>query len=74
MITGSLPSAPPPSILGEEDAADFDPGPATAEAAGAPVQSRCFGTLYHEIFNEPEPSDPGDSPFRALATWLDARG
>ena len=47
---------------------------ATAEAAGAPVQSRCFGTLYHEIFNEPEPADPGDSPFRALATWLDARG
>jgi alpha-beta hydrolase superfamily lysophospholipase len=46
---------------------------ATAEAAGAPVQSRCFGTLYHEIFNEPEPTDPGDSPFRALATWLDAR-
>ena len=47
---------------------------ATAEAARAPLQSRCFGTLYHEIFNEPEPSDPGDSPFRALATWLDARG
>jgi alpha-beta hydrolase superfamily lysophospholipase len=47
---------------------------ATAEAAGAPVQSRCFGTLYHEIFNEPEPADPGDSPFKALATWLDARG
>jgi alpha-beta hydrolase superfamily lysophospholipase len=44
---------------------------AAAEAAGAPVESRCFGTLYHEIFNEP---DPADSPFTALATWLDARG
>jgi len=44
---------------------------AAAEAAGAPVASRCFGTLYHEIFNEP---DPADSPFTALATWLDAKG
>jgi alpha-beta hydrolase superfamily lysophospholipase len=44
---------------------------AAAEAAGAPVASRCFETLYHEIFNEP---DPADSPFTALATWLDARG
>jgi alpha-beta hydrolase superfamily lysophospholipase len=45
-----------------------------AKATGAPVESRCFGTLYHEIFNEPDPADPGESPFTALATWLDARG
>lgn len=47
-----------------------------AFAAVAPpqVQSQCFETLYHEIFNEPEPTDPAASPFRALAAWLDARG
>lgn len=45
---------------------------AAAEAAGAPVQSRCFDTLYHEIFNEPETA--AASPFTTLAAWLDARG
>ena len=47
---------------------------AFAAAAPPPVRSQCFETLYHEIFNEPEPTDPAASPFRALAAWLDARG
>ena len=56
---------------------------AAAAAGGAPVTAQRFPALYHEIFNEPEPSgpaadaaaaDPAASPFRALAAWLDARG
>ena len=41
-------------------------------AAAAPkgcVTSRCFETLYHEIFNEPD-----EAPFKALETWLNGAG
>jgi alpha-beta hydrolase superfamily lysophospholipase len=48
-----------------------DPAASRAFAQAAPpdvVTARCFDTLYHEIFNEP---DPG--PLEALRQWLDAR-
>ncbi len=73
MITGSLPSAPPPSILGEEDAADFDPGPATAEAAAAAGGGgggglsrpgvRCFCCSLRRLCN---------SELRCLCCWVRA--
>jgi alpha-beta hydrolase superfamily lysophospholipase len=43
-----------------------------AFAAAAPpgyVMSRCFDSLYHEIFNEPD-----EAPFMALETWLNGAG
>jgi alpha-beta hydrolase superfamily lysophospholipase len=48
-----------------------DPGASRAFAQMAPagsVTARCFDSLYHEIFNEP---DPG--PLAALKQWLDER-
>lgn len=49
-----------------------DPAGSRAFAAGAPKQvvtSRCFDTLYHEIFNEPG----NDAVFQTLKQWLDQR-
>lgn len=49
-----------------------NPAGSRAFAAAAPasvVTSRCFETLYHEIFNESQP----EPVFAELKTWLDAR-
>ena len=49
-----------------------NPAGSRAFAAAAPkqvVSSRCFETLYHEIFNELNP----EPVFAALKQWLDAR-
>jgi len=49
-----------------------NPQGSAAFAAAAPrsrVTAECFPTLYHEIFNEPDPA-----PLTALANWLDALG
>lgn len=49
-----------------------DPGGSRAFAAASPEQvvtSRCFGHMYHEIFNEPD----AQLVFDLLKRWLDAR-
>ena len=49
-----------------------NPAGSRAFAAAAPKQvltARCFGTLYHEIFNELE----AEPVFATLKQWLDAR-
>jgi len=51
-----------------------DPTGSRAFAAAAPaivVTSRCFGSLYHEIFNEAAPDN--EPVFAQLRSWLDAR-
>jgi alpha-beta hydrolase superfamily lysophospholipase len=49
-----------------------DPAGSRAFAARAPastVSARCFGGLFHEIFNEPG----NEAVFETLAQWLDER-
>ena len=60
------------ALLSAGDDRLVSPRGSRAFAAAAPkgcVMSRCFETLYHEIFNEPD-----EAPFMTLETWLNGAG
>ncbi len=71
----SAPSWKLPTLLmyAGEDKLVNPAGSRTFAAAAPPdvVSSTCFESLYHEIFNEPEPGSA--AVFARLKEWLDAR-